>query len=42
MDYKSGGGSEPGEVKHFSTQRKRKKCCRKAINIPLVVASEKG
>ncbi len=30
-------GSEPGEVKHFSTQRKRK-----IYFIPLVVASEKG
>ncbi len=34
---RKGLGGKPGEVKHFSTQRKRK-----IIFIPLVVASEKG
>ena len=32
-----GAGSEPGEVKHLSTRRKRKQSA-----IPLVVASESG
>ena len=32
-----GSGSEPGEVKHLSTRRKRKQSA-----IPLVVASESG
>ena len=32
-----GAGGEPGELKHLSTQRKRKQ-----LVIPLVVASESG